>query len=190
MIWICLTFFLKYVSNLSQHIIQTLPGAHFFGIRIQPYLYYLMCHLYIVVGFFSKYINQRRDKNITWISKSFDLSTGLQSLVQHLFLNKLTEYWLCSLSVMSLKLFSLVFLLSMFHITGISIFLKQKSGYTIACKDMHVTQSTSWIYFILLSRCALSFFLPVYLHYCIFLQPLTVPYPNFCQLYLEYTSYF
>lgn len=108
-----------------------------------------MYHLCFV--FLSKNINQRRDENITWVSKSFDPSTGLQSLAQHLFLNKITQYWLCSISMMSLKFFSLVFLMSLFHITGISTFPNQKSGYAIACKDMHVTTK----YFMHLSHLAL-----------------------------------
>lgn len=128
----------------------------------------IWCAIYVLVCF-SKNINQRRDENITWVSKYFDPSTGLQSLAQHLFLNKITEYWLSSISVLSLKLFSLVFLMSMFHITGISVFLQQKSGYGIACK-------CNSEYFMNLFNfapfCALSFSLPVYLHYYIFFATL------------------
>lgn len=135
----------------------------------------IWCAIYVLVCF-SKNINQRRDENITWVSKYFDPSTGLQSLAQHLFLNKITEYWLSSISVLSLKLFSLVFLMSMFHITGISVFLQQKSGYGIACKCNSEYFMNLFHFAPIL--CFKFFFtgLSTLLH--IFCN--TVPFPNFC----------
>lgn len=113
--------------------------------------------------FLSKNINQSRDENIIQVSCSFEPSMGLQRLAQHLFSNKSTKYWLCSIGVMGLQLCSLVFLISFFHTTGISNFLKQKSDYAIACKDMHVTKPS-----IHLSHFALIFCFNIFLYYFVY----------------------
>lgn len=91
MTWVHLTFPLKYVFIFTLHN-SCFARSSIFLISeyIQYYLWYYLMHCLCI--FLSKTINQKRGKNSTWIPKSFDTWTRIQSLAWHLLPYKSKRY--------------------------------------------------------------------------------------------------